>query len=96
LQAEVQAEVAHWMSKSNKREARLDLKELITEDVMVLNKMDEGMEHRLKRMEEAFQKEAVKISQERANLKLQQQDLVQILIIYILLIEGDWICSKEI
>jgi len=92
----LQAEVAGWISKSNKREARLDFKELKTEDALVLNKMDEGVEDRLKHMEEAFQKEAVKISQERANLKLQQQDLVQILILYILLIEGDWICSKEI
>ena len=60
-----------------------------THHTFVLNQMDECMEDPLKFMEEAFQKEAAKISQERAHLKLQQQDLVQIFILHTLLIEGD-------
>lgn len=87
----LQADVAHWMNKSNDREARLGYqlvsKELETQHVLIQKQMDEGTEDRLKFMEEAFQKEATMISQERAHLKLQQQDLVQILILQTLLIE---------
>lgn len=76
----MQDDVAHWVGKSDKREARLGYqhvsKEFRTQHVLVHNQMDEGMEDRLKQMEESFQKEAAKISKERANLKLQQQDLV--------------------
>jgi hypothetical protein len=44
---------------------------------VVLHKQgDEVMEGRFRQMEDTFKKEAAKILQERANLKLQQQDLV--------------------
>jgi hypothetical protein len=62
---------------------------------LVHNQMDEGMEDRLKQMEESFQKEAAKISKERANLKLQQQDLVRDLIHYILLTEAVWFIARR-
>jgi len=81
----LQADVAQRVCKSVNREVQLGYqhvsKELKIEDVLVHNQMDEATEDRLKHMEETFQNEAAKISQERANLKLQQQDLVQILIL---------------
>lgn len=85
----VQADVAHGASKSVKREARLGYqhvsKEFRNQHVSKHNQMDEGVEDRLTQMEDSFQKEAAKISKERADLKLQQQDLVRNLIHYILL-----------
>jgi hypothetical protein len=87
---DVQADVAHWVSKSDKREARLGYQHVSKE-----SRMDEGMEDRLKQMEESFQKEAAKISKERANLKLQQQDLVRDLIHYILLTEAVWFIARR-
>lgn len=81
----MQDDEAYWARKSSKREVGLDYQhvstELKTQHVSVNNQMDEGMEDRLRHIEKTFQKEATKISKERANLKLQQEDLVQILIL---------------
>lgn len=88
------------MSKSDKREARFSYhhlsKELKTQHFLVHNQMDEDMEDRIKHMEETFQKEATKICEERANLKLQQLDLVQILIPAFSFFKGNCVCFKEI
>lgn len=52
-------------------------REMLAQPGVVLHKQgDEVMEGRFRQMEDTFKKEAAKILQERANLKLQQQDLV--------------------
>ena len=94
----LQADLAHWKSKSDKRQARLGYqhvsKEFRTQHVLVHNQMNEGMEDRLKQMEESFQKEAAKISKERDNLKQQQQDLVHNLMHYIFLTKVTWFIAR--
>ncbi|KAH8968613.1 hypothetical protein BDL97_03G136100 [Sphagnum fallax] len=51
-------------------------REMLAQPGIVLHKQgDEVMEGRFRQMEDTFKKEAAKILQERANLKLQQQDL---------------------
>lgn len=71
-----------WVSKSAKGTDRLagfenGSQELRAQSTLLVHKQsDNAMEERLKQMEDTIQKEAAKISQERANLKLQQEDLV--------------------
>ncbi|XP_024396324.1 uncharacterized protein [Physcomitrium patens] len=76
--AERKADVAHRMSKPEKKEVLLGCQQVSKDfrgEQVWVNQMDECMEDRVKQMEEAFQKEADRISQERADLKVQQQDL---------------------
>lgn len=71
--------MAHRMSKPEKKEVLLGCQQVSKDfrgEQVWVNQMDECMEDRVKQMEEAFQKEADRISQERADLKVQQQDLV--------------------
>lgn len=70
-----------WVSKSAKGTDRLagfenGSQELRAQSTLVHKQSDNAMEERLKQMEDTIQKEAAKISQERANLKVQQEDLV--------------------
>lgn len=77
----MQTEMLQWVSKSAKGTDRLagfenGSQELRAQSTLVHKQSDNAMEERLKQMEDTIQKEAAKISQERANLKLQQEDLV--------------------
>lgn len=77
----MQTEMLQWVSKSAKGIDRLagfenGSQELRAQSTLVHKQSDNAMEERLKQMEDTIQKEAAKISQERANLKLQQEDLV--------------------